>query len=316
MRALALAASALITVAAVASTGDTVHRTFNTADGGTLTLETDIGDVTILSGGSGVTVDIERKARSADALAKLDLTMEQSGNDVRVQAKYPRGSHWMNSGNDLDLHYTVHVPSRYNLVVSTSGGDLDIGDVTGTVNASTSGGTVKLGRISGPVTAHTSGGDVSLKGSSAAVKLSTSGGDIELDDVAGTVDAKTSGGSIDINRAGGAVVARTSGGSIQIGSAGGAIDAHTSGGSINATFAQQPQAESRLDTSGGGVTVTIAPAVAVDLDARASGGGVTADVPVTVQGTMEEDQIVGKINGGGPRLVVRTSGGGIHLKRM
>jgi hypothetical protein len=54
----------------------------------------------------------------------------------------------------------------------------------------------------------------------------------------------------------------------------------------------------------------------VELDARASGGGVDSDVPVTVQGTQERDQVRGRIGGGGPALVLRSSGGGIRVKRM
>jgi len=314
--------STLTAAAAQAAISDTVHRTFNVAEGGTLNVEVDGGGVKIVSGGSGVTVDVDRKARTSskteadEIFGKLELTIDQQGNDVRVISKYPRTAHWFNWSNELDLHYTIHVPTRYNINVSTSGGDLDVSDLTGQVDAKTSGGEVKLGRITGQVTAHTSGGDVSLRGGTGAVRLSTSGGSIDLDEAGGSVEAKTSGGSIDIGHVAGSVLAHTSGGSIQIGSAGGAIDASTSGGSITATLAQQPQAESRLKTSGGGVTVTIGPSVAVDLDARASGGGVTSDMPVTVQGTMEEDAIVGKINGGGPKFVVRTSGGGIRLKKM
>jgi hypothetical protein len=32
--------------------------------------------------------------------------------------------------------------------------------------------------------------------------------------------------------------------------------------------------------------------------------------------TMEEDSLVGKVNGGGPKLVVRSSGRAIRVKRM
>ena len=53
----------------------------------------------------------------------------------------------------------------------------------------------------------------------------------------------------------------------------------------------------------------------MDLDAHASGGGVSSDVPITVQGKQDEDSLVGKINGGGPKLVLRSSGGGVRVKK-
>jgi hypothetical protein len=61
--------------------------------------------------------------------------------------------------------------------------------------------------------------------------------------------------------------------------------------------------------------VTLASNVAVEVDARASGGGVHSDVPVTIVGTKDDDALQGSINGGGPKLVLRTSGGGIRLKK-
>ena len=52
-----------------------------------------------------------------------------------------------------------------------------------------------------------------------------------------------------------------------------------------------------------------------DLDAETSGGGVTCDLPVTVQGKMEHDHLKGQVNGGGPLVVLRSSGGGIHVRK-
>jgi len=316
-------AALLVAGVAQAAIQDNVLRTFNVAEGGTLTLEADLGDVTITSGGTGVEIDIARQAKArsksdADEIfADHELTFDQQGNDVHVRSKFKgRETNWFRWTTPLQLRYTIRVPARYNLNVATSGGDLEVGDIAGTVDCRTSGGDVKLGRVNGSVNARTSGGDLTLRSSTGPAKLSTSGGSIDIDDAGATVDAKTSGGSIDIRRTGGSVVARTSGGGIRIGAAGGAIDAVTSGGSIDAAFGQQPQTESRLSTSGGGVTVSIGPAVAVDLDAHTSGGGINSDMPVTVLGTQDESTLVGKINGGGPKLVVRTSGGGIRVKKM
>ena len=96
----------------------------------------------------------------------------------------------------------------------------------------------------------------------------------------------------------------------------GTVDAQTSGGSIRARLANQPRADSRLSTSGGGITISIAPNVSVDLDARTSGGDVDTDVPVTLLGRQSESSLEGKINGGGPKLVLRSSGGSIKLRKL
>jgi hypothetical protein len=53
--------------------------------------------------------------------------------------------------------------------------------------------------------------------------------------------------------------------------------------------------------------------VKASIDAHASGGGVNSDVPVTIQGKVESDSLRGDMNGGGPLLRLRSSGGGVRI---
>lgn len=315
-RILVMITAMLVAGAAHAATEDSIHKTFNVAPGGTLTLDTDVGDVRVDPGASGVTIDVRRHARTADIMRDFQITFDQAGNNVNVRGTYTHSSHWFDWGNDLSAQFVVTVPSNYNIHVSTSGGDIRLADFTGEIRVKTSGGNLEVGRINGPVDARTSGGDVKLESATAAIDLRTSGGSITLGQAGSSVQARTSGGSIDIRRVAGDLYAHTSGGSIVVQDALGAIDGETSGGSIRARFSQQPHADSRLSTSGGGITVSVAGNVAVDLDAHTSGGDVDSDVPITVLGKQSDSTLQGKINGGGPRLVLRSSGGGIHVKRM
>jgi DUF4097 and DUF4098 domain-containing protein YvlB len=308
------AALALTTLTAHAEQ-NTVHRTFNVGSGGTLHVDADVGDVHVTSGSAGV-VSIEVKRRGSSEEVRNDhLTFDQSGSDVTVRSRAEHESLWFHWSRSLDVHYEITIPSRYNIDIKTSGGDITGSDIGGNADVHTSGGDVKLGRVSGTVRAKSSGGDVTIESAGGTVNANTSGGDVVIREAAGNLEAKTSGGSIDIRRAGGTVLAHTSGGSIRIDDATDTVDATTSGGSITARFSRQPRGDSRLSTSGGGVTVQLAPGIGAELDARASGGGVRSDLPVTIQGTRDEDSLVGRINGGGPRLVLRTSGGGITLHR-
>jgi putative adhesin len=295
---LIFATLALTTAASAhADSNANIHRTFNVGNGGTIHLDADVGDVRVESGGAGtLTVEVTRRG-SSDEMKENVVTFDQSGNDVNVRSRFEHESSWFHWSRDLSVHYTIHIPARYNVDLKTSGGDISGDDIGGNADVRTSGGNVKLARVSGVVHAHTSGGDV------------------EIREVGGNLEAKTSGGSIEVSRAGGTVLARTSGGGIRIDDAADTVDASTSGGSITARFSRQPRGDSRLSTSGGGVTVELAPSIGAELDARASGGGVHSDVPVTVQGTQDEDALVGRINGGGPKMVLRTSGGGIRLRK-
>lgn len=273
--------------AAHAAIDSPIHRNFNVHPGGTIVIDADIGDIKVTSGATNVSVDVIRRAKTssrsqADELFKdFDVTFAQEQNDVRIRARYNHPTSWFhwNWNSDFEVRFVVNVPAQYNVDLTTSGGDIAVSNLAGRAKVRTSGGDVTLGRIAGIVDAHTSGGDVSIDGSQALTTLSTSGG------------------------------------SIDIGDAGGAIDASTSGGSITARLSHQPRADSRLSTSGGGITIHVAPNVALDIDAHTSGGDVASDVPVTILGKQNDSTLNGKMNGGGPRLVLRSSGGDIRLER-
>jgi hypothetical protein len=290
-----IALAILLMTSAAYAAENPVHRSFNVAPGGTLILDTDVGDIRVVPGGSGVTVDLTQHTNVSKR--HLEVTFDQQQNDVTVRARLEPTSRWFNWSDD-EAKFVVTIPARYNVRVKTSGGG------------------ITLGRIDGQINADTSGGDVSLDGGTGNIDLRTSGGGIRIGDAGGSVTAKTSGGSIEIRRVAGDLIARTSGGGITIGEASGTVDAQTSGGSIKAQLARQPHADSKLSTSGGGITISIAPNVSVDVDARTSGGDVDTDVPVTLLGTQDDSSLQGKINGGGPKLVLRSSGGNIRLRKL
>jgi hypothetical protein len=321
-----LAAALLMTVAvaatATASIQNTVRHNFNVAEGGKLVVDADIGDMTIVSGGSGVSVEVVRVAhtsnqsRANDMFRENNVKFSQSGNEVEISSRYGHGWTFFTWNNGLDVHYNIRVPQHFDLDLKTTGGDINVSSLNGKVEARTSGGDIKLATVSGPVRLRTSGGNIELAGTSGRADIHTSGGSIVIGETSGPIEAGTSGGSITIRHSGGEVKARTSGGGIHIEQAFGAVDASTSGGSIRASFATQPHSPSRLATSGGNVTVSIGPSVALDIDAHTSGGEVDTEVPVMMVGSHNENTLVGKINGGGPQLVLRTSGGGIRVKKL
>ncbi|MEO7598356.1 MAG: hypothetical protein ABIV50_05460, partial [Opitutus sp.] len=71
-----------------------------------------------------------------------------------------------------------------------------------------------------------------------------------------------------------------------------------------------------LDTSGGNVKAKVARTAAFDLDASTSGGDVRADgLTITIEkGGVGRSRLSGKVNGGGPTLKLRSSGGDIVVE--
>jgi hypothetical protein len=282
-----------------------IKKSFNVREGGLLTVESDIGSIDVQPGtGSKVNVEIRfetkkgSKKKIQSILDDFDVTFDHSGDDVSVSLEYPRGLRnlWDNVGRYLRVRFYITVPKKYNVDLSTSGGSIKVDDLTGEVISRTSGGSLTFGQIQGPVNGKTSGGS------------------INLEKCEGKVDVRTSGGSITIGEVKGNVTAHTSGGGIKVEEVMGTIDASTSGGSVTARISKQPKSDCRLKTSGGGITVYLNEDVGMNVDARTSGGGVKTDFPVTIKGEIRKNALQAKINGGGPELYLRTSGGSIYLK--
>jgi hypothetical protein len=328
LRSLTIATAYMLLVPAlsvvVAQTNSTdLNRSFQVRPGGLLVVQSDIGSIQVTAGESDrVNIQVQRRARTSNneraraALEQLDVSFNQSGDTVEVIARYPTVSRWLNWGSrDLNVQFNITVPRSFNADLKTSGGGITVEEVQGRLDARTSGGGLKFRRLAGTLNGATSGGSIEIDGCDGPVDVGTSGGGIRVSGVSGGVTAKTSGGPISVRDSDGTLSLKTSGGGIDIEGARGAIQAHTSGGGITAELIGQPHDDSRLSTSGGGISLRIAENVGLHLHAKTSGGKVRLGFPVTVQGTLQSNEVRTDVNGGGPGVILRTSGGSIQIER-
>ncbi len=255
-----------------------------------LVLNADSGGVR-LEPGSEKTVDVDVEFRggrpSRGDLERLHrefrLEVSQLGSEIHVRGEFRDRDwffnvwRWFTWPHEIEYHVTV--PQKFDADVQTSGGPIEVSDLHGRLRAHTSGGPVHVYRLEGDA------------------------------------DVSTSGGPITVERNSGRVRAHTSGGPIDIREAEGAVDASTSGGPVVASLLRQPREDCRLTTSGGPIEVRLARDVHVDLDASTSGGHVWTDFPVSTHGSHESSELRAPLNGGGPRLYLHTSGGGIRVRR-
>jgi DUF4097 and DUF4098 domain-containing protein YvlB len=100
---------------------------------------------------------------------------------------------------------------------------------------------------------------------------------------------------------------------VDVRGAGGRVEASSSGGGVTVRFAPGNSSGGVVSSSGGSVHTEIDPGAKISIDATASGGSVRSDVPVTIQGKVEQDSLRGDMNGGGPLLRLRSSGGGVRI---
>jgi hypothetical protein len=313
---------------AQAKINDVINKSFSVSEGGTLTIEANLGAIEVTtSGRNTVDVEIIRELRTNDRdeadeiLEDFEVDFSHHGDDVEIVSEYINSrsmmSRFFRSNNRrIKIKYKVSVPEKYNIELKTSGGSISVEDIEGTVNCKTSGGSLNFGNVTGPVWGKTSGGSINLNDCTGDVDVHTSGGRIKVGRVNGEVIAKSSGGSISIEHAEGSVSAHTSGGSINVEEISGHINAHTSGGSVTARISSQPGNDCKLTTSGGSVNVYLAENINCDVDAKTSGGRVNTEIPVSVTGELRKHALNARINDGGPELYLRTSGGSINIKEL
>lgn len=256
--------------------------------GGTLEVDLDGGSVEVESHDRD---EIRVDASTSAGWGRMRFELTGDGTDARLRGQ---AHGWLGWVLDTRVRVHVRVPEQYSLRVRTAGGSVEIEELKGTVTATTSGGRIELKEVDGPV------------------DLRTSGGSIEAEEIGGDLSAKTSGGRIRVAEAQGRVEVRTSGGGLDLLDVRGPVEARTSGGPITARFSDVP--EGRLETSGGSIEVEFPEGAGVDLDAQTSGGRIEVDHEIRIRGRIDPDRIKGEMNGGGPELRLRTSGGSIRLQ--
>ena len=289
----------LLVLAATASMAEekVLDRSFTVSPGGLLTVNADGASISVSGGDSDqVVVHMVAKA-SQKELDELKLSASQSEGGVTVEMLRSERRGWFNWGSwNMEADIQVTVPRSFRVEAKTSGGDVRLESVAGPSRIRTSGGNLVAKQVKGDLDGATSGGEVRLESVEGLIRVHTSGGNIHAATVRGDINASTSGGDVRLLRIDGKIRASTSGGSVrcELVGANRGISAITSGGSIRLTMPRD-------------ITGT--------LDAESSGGQITSDFPVATT-RWAEHRLNGTINGGGEKIYVHTSGGGITLSAV
>lgn len=275
------------------------EKSFAVSSGGNLIVNTDVGSVKVVgTGGSAVVIIAELEGRQKD-VDDFDITAEQKGNEIVVRGKSSRKKNWLFGwgSNDLDVRFTIEVPAAYSADLNTSGGDIVVSSLKGTVKGKTSGGDLEMKNVEGTLDMRTSGGNIRAEKVTGSLAMETSGGDVNITEARGSLDVGTSGGSISIAAIDGKIRAETSGGNIKVRMAEGHSGLHA-------------------ETSGGNIDVQVPRSIAATIDASTSGGEVSCDLPITMSGKFSESRIRGTVNGGGELIKAHTSGGNVRIRAL
>jgi len=255
-----------------------------------------------------------------------ELKVSVDGNTLNAYARQKHDN--MNWKKGLNISFKVYAPKNVSTDLNTSGGSIRLSDLSGTQKFRTSGGSLNVDNITGKVDGGTSGGSIHLSNSGSDIELRTSGGSIEAKNCKGKLDLETSGGSLDLNDLDGTIEASTSGGHINADNIKGELTANTSGGSIRMT---NIAASLETSTSGGNINVEIS-TVGKYVKLNNSGGGIDLQLPANkgydldlrgnkvkvspmnnFSGDTDDNSITGKINGGGTQVVARSGSGRVNV---
>ncbi len=322
---LATFATLAFAVPVFADAEDKLDHSFKVAAGGRLVLDADRGAIEVKTSPTvtEIRIEVRRKVTNATAekgaemLRDHEVTFAQEGSELRVTGRLTKqpGTFRFGRTPNLQVTWLVTAPAKLNVDVKTGGGGITVDDLEGEARVKSSGGSLRLGRVDGPVTASTGGGSISVAKVTQTAELRTSGGNIDVGSAAAGLTASTAGGSIKVSQAAAKTVLNTSGGRIEVTAAAGPVEANTSGGNIEATLTSQPAGECKFSTAGGSIKVALPASLAADLDAKTAGGSVSSALPVTVEGRQKLGVLLGKINGGGPLIHIRSGGGGITIEK-
>jgi DUF4097 and DUF4098 domain-containing protein YvlB len=190
--------------------------------------------------------------------------------------------------------------------VFTGAGQVQLGEVTGVSKVRSLGGPLQLGEMMGELTASTRAGDILVDSTRRGGTISTEGGTISLLYTSGPTRLTSGGGDITVRQAAAPVTAETTSGDIAI-----TVDPQ----SKTETIAAQ--------TGKGNVILNVPPMFRADIEATImttdpAGDTILSDIPglsVTREqvGGTTRVHAVGKINGGGEKVVLKATGGDIRI---
>jgi hypothetical protein len=200
--------------------------------------------------------------------------------------------------SDCGMDATLVVPARTGVSLASYGGDVAISGWAGQLALSTAGGNVNAGNLTGTVQIVTSGGDVTASALSGNVQISTEDGNINAADLAGTVRLDTGGGDLTTNGLSGNVQISTEDGNVNGNSVSSPqLTIVSGGGDVSLVFAQPPT-NLNITAEDGNINLVLPPgATKYDISTPNTDGG-NVNYPSSVYSSTSQ-RVIDLNSGGG-----------------
>ena len=244
-------------------------------------VQTNDGNIDIYSGPAGE-LDAHVTTNGYRIPNDVHVNESQNGNSIDLDVRVPSMHFNLFGGMHKSLHIELHVPAE---------ADLDVQSGDGNVTSQS---------VSGNIRINTGDGNINAQGLKGDIRLHTGDGHIEAYDLDGGLNADTGDGHMNV---------RGRFDSLYLKSGDGSIEAEAAQGSKIAS-------SWTLHTGDGRIELRLPDNFAADLEAHTGDGHISLDFPVTVQGSLSNTSIHGKMNGGGGSLTLTSGDGSIRVEKM
>ncbi|MGZ3852458.1 MAG: DUF4097 family beta strand repeat-containing protein [Flavisolibacter sp.] len=281
-------------------------------------------EVYVYPSNSNSSITKEELKQRLEQMYDLDVSVSK-GQLIAVAKPKQQIKDWKKA---LNIAFKIYVTQNVSTELKTSGGSINLTNLTGSQSLSTSGGSLNIDKVNGGIDGKTSGGSIHIQNSTDNIELKTSGGSIVASGCKGNLELKTSGGSLDLSNLSGSVEASTSGGSVEARTIEGEFEARTSGGSIHMW---DIKSSLKTSTGGGNIDVEVTQ-LGKYIEIDNTGGDITLSLPKTkgldldlsgkigethfgnFDGKIDENSVKGKLNGGGVPVTIKAKSGRIKLQ--
>ena len=328
-------------------------KSFNVKPGGTVTVDVDPGSIIIESwdknevqveadgiderhperlivsqSGNDISVRYtDRRARSEDIEFRISVPsafnagITTGGGSVKQRGDLTGKFTVETGGGSITVDHVIG-----NVSLETGGGSIKTRSVEGDAKLETGGGSVDAGGVTGTLHVTTGGGSITLRKNAGPVEAETGGGSIRVEDAQSSTVLTTGGGGISVTGSKNGTRVKTGGGSINLENIRGYVVASTGGGSIDVELIPEGNTNSSVTTGGGEIQLRLPENAKARIDAEIEQGhgwgrsrerhGIRSDFPAENSEKDEEGSIISAryiLNGGGPTIVLRTSGSDIEI---
>jgi DUF4097 and DUF4098 domain-containing protein YvlB len=128
------------------------------------------------------------------------------------------------------------------------------------------------------------------------------------------IKATTVNGGVEITGVAGTVVAEATNGGIKAREIAGPIEASTTNGGVDVDLAKVSDGGVKLECTNGGIRLRLPADARASVAARITNGGIdVSELPLKVIGEANRRRLDGDLNGGGPRISLEGTNGGIRI---